>query len=76
MLSTDLERIVQFQPTLPVRGATMTWRKASVPKKFQPTLPVRGATALCLDGIEEVLFQPTLPVRGATLYTGLGVPSS
>ena len=34
----------QFQPTLPARGATMTWRRRRSRALFQPTLPARGAT--------------------------------
>ena len=35
-----------FQPTLPVRGATLDWLINLFTRfKFQPTLPVRGATS-------------------------------
>ena len=34
----------RFQPTLPVRGATVLAMLLAKPVIFQPTLPVRGAT--------------------------------
>ena len=44
--ATGTEASVEFQSTLPVRGATFRpsqwWQKCSI---FQSTLPVRGATA-------------------------------
>ena len=56
----------QFQPTLPVRGATHTANAPVEVKQFQPTLPVRGATRVAENGVIFNGFQPTLPVRGAT----------
>ena len=56
-----------FQPTLPVRGATVAAQNEVHIVVFQPTLPVRGATfSLYLRGRDITVFQPTLPVRGAT----------
>ena len=60
----------QFQPTLPMRGATNYkphyWRFC----RFQPTLPMRGATvAECRRRSLVERFQPTLPMRGATRQT-------
>ena len=43
---TGNRKAVQFQPTLPVRGATQLWEKREQDEIFQPTLPVRGATSL------------------------------
>ena len=57
-----------FQPTLPVRGATLpvNSRHEGI-FKFQPTLPVRGATRrIDRKRLRIFVFQPTLPVRGAT----------
>ncbi len=56
----------QFQPTLPMRGATNYkphyWRFC----RFQPTLPMRGATRSLTKRSASTIFQPTLPMRGAT----------
>ena len=56
----------QFQPTLPMRGATISsGNSASIPL-FQPTLPMRGATNYKPHYWRFCRFQPTLPMRGAT----------
>ena len=61
------QEFLQFQPTLPVRGATaVSIEQGATGKVFQPTLPVRGATEREYRGPSAVIFQPTLPVRGAT----------
>ncbi len=58
---------VQFQPTLPARGATAAVFPAPAsPSRFQPTLPARGATGAMRAISPECTFQPTLPARGAT----------
>ena len=58
----------EFQPTLPLRGATTICEWAAFGSwKFQPTLPLRGATSGLDFRSPEELFQPTLPLRGATL---------
>ena len=58
----------QFQPTLPVRGATSRIKmNRSYSTQFQSTLPVRRATPTTLSGVPvKSSFQSTLPVRGAT----------
>ena len=57
----------EFQPTLPVRGATNSGVVGDGQYViFQPTLPVRGATTATSLPCGSYLFQPTLPVRGAT----------
>ena len=56
----------EFQPTLPVRGATATVATIKSRSTFQPTLPVRGAPGRCRCAGRTTRFQPTLPVRGAT----------
>ncbi len=43
-ISQATERTQEFQPTLPVRGATASSGSGSQSFLFQPTLPVRGAT--------------------------------
>ena len=42
---SEVEDLLQFQSTLPVRGATTLPRESMAPLEFQSTLPVRGATA-------------------------------
>ena len=60
-------RACPFQPTRPLRGATLKELELKRRKKFQPTRPLRGATP---DNpkLEEQYhkFQPTRPLRGAT----------
>ena len=61
--------LVQFQSTLPLRGATWfdNWPQFSI--VFQSTLPLRGATWwVDLEQAARLLFQSTLPLRGATAY--------
>ena len=41
---SDGLQLVRFQPTLPLRGATMIEEMPSCIMEFQPTLPLRGAT--------------------------------
>ena len=58
---------LEFQPTLPARGATRVAHHANSVSSFQPTLPARGATPAAGDlDAGGVVFQPTLPARGAT----------
>ena len=40
---------MQFQPTLPARGATQSLSHCRASKRFQPTLPARGATIYTAD---------------------------
>ena len=49
-----------FQPTLPVRGATViTPLPVGEMPQFQPTLPVRGATAIyCVDRVLLSICRP------------------
>ena len=64
----DAPEYIQFQPTLPARGATGIAFGKVAETAFQPTLPARGATSwirCCPTGC--LRFQPTLPARGATL---------
>ena len=59
---------IEFQPTLPARGATWQTCSATGCQIFQPTLPARGATALLAEEADKGReFQPTLPARGATV---------
>ena len=61
----------EFQPTLPLRGATELERVTLVDAMFQPTLPLRGATSTSELLALTSEFQPTLPLRGATPPGGL-----
>ena len=57
----------EFQPTLPMRGATALELNKLNDDVFQPTLPMRGATSQGMDRPWTFFkFQPTLPMRGAT----------
>ncbi len=58
---------VLFQPTRPLRGATIMAEVLNRVKVFQPTRPLRGATIpSCAAVIIAPRFQPTRPLRGAT----------
>ena len=60
----------EFQPTLPLRGATGTRARGpgSAPC-FNPRSPCGERQAMAADGIKRQMFQPTLPLRGATGHT-------
>ena len=54
--------ISQFQPTLPMRGATTTMADISADNVFQPTLPMRGATLTTKCGLKSSRnFNPRSP---------------
>ena len=55
-----------FQPTRPLRGATLRIAWGLSLWIFQPTRPLRGATRLQEQYIILTRFQPTRPLRGAT----------
>ena len=59
---------LQFQSTLPVRGATTKIDSTRRIRIFQSTLPVRGATKAVSAYGGCGIFQSTLPVRGATYF--------
>ena len=56
-----------FQPTRPLRGATLIRLTAAPQNLFQPTRPLRGATQSLGATGNPAAFQPTRPLRGATL---------
>ena len=62
MLPDDFE----FQPTRPLRGATLFDAVKGGGEVFQPTRPLRGATLWIGLVIRSSSFQPTRPLRGAT----------
>ena len=55
-----------FQPTRPLRGATLWGTKLTSTTIFQPTRPLRGATEPKTVTASRLAFQPTRPLRGAT----------
>ena len=58
----------EFQPTLPMRGATPHSRNiAPIPKYSNPRSPCGERHPIWDESKREWLFQPTLPMRGATL---------
>ena len=56
----------RFQPTRPLRGATICARTPVRGSGFQPTRPLRGATHVTGLASSAAVFQPTRPLRGAT----------
>ena len=54
-----------FQPTLPVRGATMHPSGFPFGAGFQPTLPVRGATAVVFRLLFDVPISTHAPRAGS-----------
>ena len=55
-----------FQPTRPLRGATLALSPMYWFIEFQPTRPLRGATVQMEENVMDAVFQPTRPLRGAT----------
>ena len=63
---------MKFQPTRPLRGATVTEPLTISLLEFQPTRPLRGATTADAEKAKRIeKFQPTRPLRGATVATGI-----
>ncbi len=60
-------RELEFQSTLPMRGATDGFLGKGGSNKFQSTLPMRGATCPSSRSGPAGGFQSTLPMRGATM---------
>ena len=64
----DFERASAFQPTLPLRGATLSrpGRRPST-SRFNPRSPCgERPMPSNFEITAELSFQPTLPLRGAT----------
>ena len=58
---------LEFQSTLPVRGATLLWgRQATAAGDFNPRSPCGERQAGMSRIVADAIFQSTLPVRGAT----------
>ena len=62
-----VRKLVKFQSTLPVWGATGLFTQVFAQVPFQSTLPVWGATQQCRQKRRRKKFQSTLPVWGATV---------
>ena len=61
------DALIQFQSTLPARGATEAVLEGLLfTCQFQSTLPARGATSSITVHLKPSRFQSTLPARGAT----------
>ena len=56
---------MEFQSTLPARGATQVAKNEVARNEFQSTLPARGATGGGVLLVSLEIFQSTLPARGA-----------
>ena len=57
----------EFQPTLPLRGATAQDAGADRPREVSTHAPLAGSDVEPFDGhVALSRFQPTLPLRGAT----------
>ena len=67
LLSVRKLHLRGFQPTRPLRGATMRSLDEARAYQFQPTRPLRGATANIRQWLNKSGFQPTRPLRGATV---------
>ncbi len=61
---------VQFQPTLPARGATSVPRTVFRTVAFQPTLPARGATFEAHDAAREADISTHAPRTGSDKKKG------
>ena len=61
-----MQRMVIFQSTLPVRGATWVWAAVEgVNWGFQSTLPVRGATEAAWAADAQALISIHAPREGS-----------
>ena len=60
------QEAVQFQSTLPVRGATPRRQPPPRGAKFQSTLPVRGATlSWCISSVLDEMISIHAPREGS-----------
>ena len=67
-----LQMYEQFQPTLPMRGATNRTLHASPQSDVSTHAPHAGSDCACNLRLAVVSgFQPTLPMRGATVIHDL-----
>ena len=67
---------VQFQPTLPMRGATVIAFEGEVMSEISTHAPHAGSDSDFVIRIYgPCVFQPTLPMRGATQEDQDNLPS-
>ena len=55
--------VLLFQPTRPLRGATLLFTPETIPEKFQPTRPLRGATVVS-NIMQERTISTHAPLAG------------
>ena len=63
----------KFQPTLPMRGATMRTILSRCNEVFQPTLPMRGATSPYAPIQDYQRISTHAPHAGSDLENGFGI---
>ena len=62
---TILEGLVEFQSTLPLRGATSPKSFTLVSLEFQSTLPLRGATGSLVEPVVGHFISIHTPLAGS-----------
>ena len=66
------ESICEFQPTLPLRGATASpYQRKDRHSRFNPRSPCGERRLAAMGRTCGLAFQPTLPLRGATMFNGI-----
>ena len=65
--SVEIDYVIGFQSTPPVKAATRPYIKPRHPRFFQSTPPVKAATTDSANVPTRPLFQSTPPVKAATL---------
>ena len=67
LLFGAIDDFFEFQPTLPLRGATARRRRQVPPLVVSTHAPLAGSDAPAETvALQLRVFQPTLPLRGAT----------
>ena len=59
-----MTKLLIFQPTRPLRGATVRVQHANLIDKFQPTRPLRGATAGLMHRLSAFDISTHAPLAG------------
>ena len=65
--------VAEFQPTLPLRGATGATINGMTAARFQPTLPLRGATEMEAEHLGVLDVSTHAPLAGSDLHCRRGV---
>ena len=65
---TETCQSLLFQPTRPLRGATLADTEAALERAFQPTRPLRGATANLVRGVVKIHISTHAPLAGRDYY--------